>query len=78
MRKIYLGADVPVFEYDTSSEEVLEMKYRSARKLCMFGQRVIEGAAAHYGEAVSIAHLKCMNRGDERCEFRVSFAPGEA
>jgi Haem-NO-binding len=78
VRKIYPGADVPIFDYDTSSEEVLEMKYRSARKLCMFGQGLIEGAAAHYGEAVSIEQLKCMNRGDDRCEFRVAFTLEEA
>jgi hypothetical protein len=65
VRKIYPGADVPVFTYDTSSDEVLRMQYQSARKLCMFGQGLIEGAAAHYGEAVSIEHPKCMNRGDD-------------
>jgi hypothetical protein len=78
VRKIYPGADVPMFTYDTSSDAVLRMQYQSARKLCMFGQGLIEGAAAHYGEAVSIEHPRCMNRGDDQCEFRVLFTSGEA
>ena len=78
VRKIYPGADVPTFAYETSSDEVLQMQYQSARKLCMFGQGLIEGAAAHYGEAVAIEHPKCMNRGDDQCEFRVLFTSGEA
>jgi hypothetical protein len=78
VRKIYPGADVPMFAYNTSSEEVLEMKYRSTRKLCMFGQGLIEGAAAYYGESVSIEHPRCMNRGDDQCEFRVVLTSGEA
>lgn len=75
VRKLYPGADVPVFDYDTSSEEVLVMAYRSRRKLCAFAAGLIEGAAAHFGEKVSLEHPECMNRGGERCIFRLSFAP---
>jgi len=77
VRKIYPGADVPMFTYDTSSDDILRMQYQSARKLCMFGQGLIEGAAAHYGETVSIEQPRWMNRGHTQCEFKVSFISGE-
>jgi hypothetical protein len=73
VKKIYPGADVPEFEYDTSSTTVLTMKYRSARKLCALGEGLIEGAAAYYGERVAIEQLECMNRGDASCIFRLTF-----
>ena len=74
VRKIYPGADVPVFDYDKSADadDVLVMGYSSPRKLCAFGEGLIEGAAAHYGEAVGIIQPKCMNRGDQKCVLRIS------
>jgi hypothetical protein len=80
VRKIYPGADVPVFDYDATSDGVLLMGYSSARKLCAFAEGLIEGAAAHYGEEVSLDQPYCMNRGDKKCLFKISFtkkaAPG--
>ena len=73
VRKIYPGAQVPVFGFDTSSDSVLVMEYRSARRLCALAEGFIEGAAIHYGEDVSIQQSRCMNRGDEACVFRLSF-----
>jgi Haem-NO-binding len=73
VRKIYPGADVPEFDFDASSEEVLVMGYRSPRKLCSLAQGLIEGAAAHYGEAVMFEQLQCMHRGDDKCVFRLTF-----
>jgi hypothetical protein len=73
VRKLYPGADVPVFDFDTSSEEVLVMGYASPRKLCAFAEGLIEGAAAHYGERALIEQPKCMVRGDEKCVLEISF-----
>jgi heme-NO-binding protein len=73
VRKLYPGADVPEFDYDSSSPTVLVMGYRSTRKLCAFAEGLIEGAAAHYGEDVSVEQPQCMNRGDEKCVLRVAF-----
>lgn len=75
VRKLYPGADVPVFEFDTSSDEVLKMTYSSPRKLCALAEGLIEGAAVHYGEAVTIRQPRCMNRGDQRCLLKISFRP---
>lgn len=73
VRKLYPGAIVPVFDFDTTSPDVLLMGYKSERKLCALAQGFVEGAADHYGEDLSFEHLKCMHRGDEKCVFRIRF-----
>ena len=72
VRKLYPGADVPVFTYDTSSSEVLLMHYRSPRKLCALAEGFIEAAAAHFTEELSLDQPECMKRGDDKCVLRVS------
>lgn len=76
VRKLYPGADVPDFDFDTSDPEVLRMTYRSARRMCAFAEGLIEGAAAHYGEAVAIAQSACMHEGAAACVLEVRL--GEA
>ena len=75
VRKLYPGADVPTFEFDTSDEQGLTIGYMSARKFCSFAEGLIEGAAEHFGEKVSIAQPGCMLRGDDKCLIVCSFAP---
>jgi hypothetical protein len=75
VRKLYPGANVPAFMYDTSSPEVLGMTYQSPRKLCAFAEGLVEGAAMHYRETVLFEQPRCMHRGDDSCAFRISFAP---
>lgn len=74
VRKLYPGAEPPTFEFDTSSPEVLILSYHSQRKLCALAEGFVEGAAAHFGETVSIAHPLCMHRGDSSCRLEVSFS----
>jgi len=78
VRKLYPGADVPVFDFDTSADDRLVIGYKSARKLCAFGEGLIEGAADHYGEQVVIEQPQCMNRGDARCVLVCSFQRAQA
>ena len=75
VRKLYPGADVPDFDFDTRSPTVLHMTYRSARRMCTFAEGLIEGAALHYGDAVRIRQTACMHRGDPACVFALEFAP---
>jgi hypothetical protein len=75
VRKLYPGAGVPVFDFDTSSPDVLTVGYHSARKLCALAHGFIEGAADHYHETVSVEQGKCMHRGDEKCVFHLQFGP---
>jgi hypothetical protein len=74
VRKIYPGADVPVFDFDPSpGEDGLLMGYHSARRLCALAEGFIEGAAAHFGETVELHQPTCMLRGDEKCLIEISF-----
>ena len=72
VRKLYPGADVPEFSYDTSSSDVLLMHYRSPRKLCALAEGFIEATAAHYDEELSLDQPECMKRGDDKCVLRVA------
>lgn len=74
VRKLYPGADVPDFEMVVADDGGLRIGYGSHRKMCAFAEGLIEGAAAHYGEQVSISQPQCMNRGDETCDLELSFA----
>jgi hypothetical protein len=72
VRNLYPGADVPVFDFDTSSPTVLVMGYRSKRRLCALAHGFVEGAGDYYGEAVTFTHVSCMHAGDEKCVFEIS------
>jgi len=73
VKKFYPGADVPDFQFDVSSENVLIMRYYSKRKLCAFAEVLIQGTAAYYREQLTMEHSMCMHRGDPHCELRISF-----
>ena len=73
VRKVYPGADVPIFDFHDAPDGALLMGYQSTRKLCALAQGFVEGAAAYYGEAVNFEHLNCMHNGDPKCVFRLSF-----
>lgn len=72
VRKLYPGADVPVFEFDPA-DDVLAMWYRSPRRLCALAEGLIEGAADHFGEFVAIDQPQCALRGDAACLLVCSF-----
>ena len=78
VRKLYPGADVPVFTYDTSSADVLLMHYRSSRKMCALAEGFIEATAAHYDEELSPRPAGMHERGDDKCVLRVSARKAEA
>jgi hypothetical protein len=73
VRKLYPGADVPDFDMIATDDGNLTMVYRSERKLCAFAVGLIEGAANHFDERVSVHQPLCMNRGDENCDLEISF-----
>lgn len=75
VRKLYPGADVPDFSYETKSDDALTMIYASPRRFCAFAEGLIAGTATHFAQRVDVAQPECMHRGDARCVFRLSFAP---
>jgi predicted hydrocarbon binding protein len=78
VRKIYPGADVPIFDFQDAADGALLMGYHSPRKLCALAEGFVEGAATHYSETVNVEHLACMHHGHAKCLFRLSFATGKA
>ncbi len=75
VRKLYPGADVPVFDYRLVESDRMLMGYRSQRGLCYFGQGLIEGTGDHYGDNLKVAQPTCEKRGDAECVFEVVVAP---
>jgi hypothetical protein len=73
VRKIYPGAEVPEFDFERRNGQTLAIEYRSHRKLCALAEGLIAGAAAHFGEHVSITHTQCMLQGAESCVLVCSF-----
>lgn len=74
VRKLFPGADVPVFQFETKNQDQLVLGYSSHRRLCSFAEGLIEGAAEHYGEQVRIEQTQCAKRGDPKCTLVCSFA----
>ena len=75
VRKLYPGADVPHFDFDSSTPDMLRIGYRSRRQLCALAHGFIEGAADMYHEQVTVHQARCMHRGDDKCVLEVAFAP---
>ncbi|MBW2537254.1 MAG: heme NO-binding domain-containing protein [Deltaproteobacteria bacterium] len=76
VRKLYPGADVPVFEFESRSPQQLTLRYRSHRKMCAFAEGLIRGTADHYGESVSIDHVSCMLQEAAECRLDCTFERG--
>jgi hypothetical protein len=73
VRKLYPGAIVPEFGFETPAADGVTMTYYSPRKMCAFAEGLLQGAADHYAETVSIEQPQCMNRGDAQCRLEIRF-----
>ncbi|WP_107866075.1 heme NO-binding domain-containing protein [Agitococcus lubricus] len=73
VKKIYAGAEVPIFDFQHDPDGSLLMGYHSARHLCALAQGFAEGAASYYHETLVIDELNCMHRGDSKCLFHIQF-----
>jgi hypothetical protein len=75
VRKLYPGADVPVFQFETPAEEPdrLLIRYRSKRRLCPLAEGFIAGAADHFRERVAITQPECMLAGAAECTLVCRF-----
>jgi hypothetical protein len=71
VRKLYPGVDVPTFGFSTTEDGTVVMRYGSPRRMCAFAEGLIEGAAEHFGQVVTIGQPRCMLRGDELCTIEV-------
>ncbi len=71
VRKLYPGADAPVFDFETPAgtpaNDVLNIRYRSRRRLCLLAEGFIAGAADVFKEQVEITQQQCMLNGAADC-----------
>lgn len=72
VRKLYADSNLPDFTC-SEAESVLTMYYRSPRKLCFLSEGLIEAAAEHFDEPVSLSQPVCMHSGSDYCEIKVKF-----
>lgn len=70
VRKIYSGAGCPQFKF-AIGDDILQIGYRSQRKLCDVADGFVRGVAKHYGEDIDVAHSACMHNGDPQCQLDV-------
>ena len=77
VRKLYHGADVPIFEFETpagaAAHDTLVIHYRSKRKLCQLAEGFIAGAADHFKEHVLVTQPGCMLEGAASCQLVCRF-----
>ena len=74
VRKLYVGATCPHFNFEEDANGVLSMAYKSPRKLCFLAEGFVEGVAAYYGECVDFHHAMCLHKGDDRCVFEIRWS----
>lgn len=75
VRKLYPGADVPMFGFEVRGADVLLLRYWSRRQLCSLAEGFVHGAATFYAERVSITQSQCMLLGADACVLHCVFAP---
>jgi hypothetical protein len=74
VRKLFPGAYAPDFDFEQTDERTLALGYISYRGLCSFAEGLVEGAAAHFGESVTIEQTACTRRGGEKCVLLCRFS----
>ena len=77
VRKLYPGAEVPNFEFETptgaAAQDTLIIHYRSKRRLCQLAEGFIAGAADHFGEKITVTQPRCMLEGANACALVCRF-----
>ena len=74
VRKLEAEAAPPDFEFVSTDPAAFEIGYMSGRQLCFLAEGMISGAAAFYGETVTITQPECMHAGAARCLLHCAFA----
>lgn len=69
VEKLYPGANAPVFR--VLGVEPLRLRYESERHLCHLAEGLLVGAAAWFGETITVTRDRCRADGDTVCELVV-------
>jgi len=77
VRKLYPGAEVPMFEFETppgpAAHDTLIIHYRSKRRLCQLAEGFIAGASGQFKEQVAVTQPSCMLDGADICTLVCRF-----
>jgi hypothetical protein len=65
------GAKPAELQAERRAPDVVDLTYRSQRRLCSVARGIMRGIAQHYGEEIAIEETRCMHRGDEVCLMEV-------
>lgn len=72
VRKLHPDARPPRFWYDDDVPgEPLVMHYFSERRMCVFAEGMIVGAARLFGQSAEVTQEQCMLSGADHCILRV-------
>ncbi|WP_232243034.1 heme NO-binding domain-containing protein [Paenibacillus sp. GSMTC-2017] len=69
VRKLYPGAELPTFQYDTSISGMLIMTYSSSRPFADLAEGLINGCIAHYGESIEMKRINLIDGTSARFEL---------
>jgi predicted hydrocarbon binding protein len=72
VRKLYEGAEPPLFVLSEADDGSLLVEYHSHRSMCALAEGLIMGTADLYGEQVTVSQLACKLQGASHCELRVA------
>ena len=73
VRKVYPGADVPVFEVVSGDPNSLSLSYASKRGLCFFAEGLALGVGDHFGETFVVTQPVCQHKGGDHCELEFTW-----
>lgn len=73
VRKLYPGAACPHFNIGALDSGAMTMDYVSTRRMCALAQGFVEGAGKFYCEDVRFEHTTCVDNGDDRCRFEITW-----
>ena len=71
VKKLYLDALLPEFNFLFESQKTLRFRYKSPRKLCHFCEGLVYGLSKHVNQEVTVTHIECERNNDERCVIEV-------
>ena len=75
VRKVYPGAEVPVFRVVSGEAAFVSLSYRSNRGLCYFAEGLALGVGDHFGEALTVTQPVCMHVDGDHCELVFTWPP---
>ena len=65
VRKLYIDAELPAFDYQEISDGEVRFFYRSSRKLVDFAHGLIQGCVEHFGQPMHIERTDLPDEGNE-------------